>query len=170
MLDGSTETCWNSDQSIHHLHQSANSSNNSTTELPSEYQWIVLTFKQPVVMKSIHLLFQGGFVGQPFNIVTPSTSTDSKNFTKHIGTYEPVDNNHLQRFDIEQAYINTGRQGVDNNTNTNTTSSNNSTDTDTDISSGISRGISAMRMNFLGSTDFFGRICIYKLDVIGYPV
>ena len=43
--------------------------------------------------------------------ITPSTSTDSKNFTKHIGTYEPVDNNHLQRFDIEQAYINTGRQG-----------------------------------------------------------
>ena len=34
----------------------------------------------------------------------------------------------------------------------------------------FSRGISAMRMNFLGSTDFFGRICIYKLDVIGYPV
>ncbi|XP_023220482.1 nuclear receptor 2C2-associated protein-like [Centruroides sculpturatus] len=102
MLDGQEDTCWNSDQ--------------------GSPQWIYLKFSKCVVVREIHLQFQGGFVGKDCYIETGES-------TKY--SFYPEDNNRLQVFKFN---------GV------------NLTDT--------------LKIMFESSTDFFGRITVYKLDVI----
>ena len=54
LLDGSSDTCWNSEQ--------------------GSPQFVQLTFQQPVHIASLSVTFQGGFVGQVAISTPPSLS------------------------------------------------------------------------------------------------
>lgn len=72
LLDGSNETCWNSDQ--------------------GEGQWIQLTFKEHVRPRTIHLTFQGGFAGRDCALVAV---TDDEIKAEEF-KFWPEDNNQRQ--------------------------------------------------------------------------
>ncbi|KAL0488480.1 nuclear receptor 2C2-associated protein [Acrasis kona] len=108
MLDGSGETCWNSDQ--------------------GSPQDITITFKEAFMMSKIRIMFQGGFVGVNCEIWIQKQDEDC--LLIHRPFY-PLDNNHMQTFDLlEQS------------------------------------SITKLKIVFKDSTDFYGRITIYKLEIL----
>ncbi|KAI9304187.1 galactose-binding domain-like protein [Cunninghamella echinulata] len=112
LIDGSEETCWNSEQG-----------------LP---QHILIDFGGEVKVNEIVLTFQGGFVGKKC-VALGSTSEQPNDYNIPLVTFYPQDINPLQTFK------------VDNN--------------DTPIQ--------RLKLIFEESTDFYGRITIYKLDILG---
>eukprot|EP00040_Diaphanoeca_grandis_P002759 m.22646 g.22646 ORF g.22646 m.22646 type:complete len:152 (+) comp13878_c0_seq1:330-785(+) len=120
MLDGSDETCWNSDQ--------------------GSPQHVIVNFNRVVHPKQISVMFQGGFVGKNCDIlVMPEVATDvkdepgSKPSMTQIGHFYPEDTGTAQLFELEK----------------------------------IESGVTHLKLVFPESTDFFGRVCIYTIDVVG---
>ncbi|KAI7868751.1 galactose-binding domain-like protein [Spinellus fusiger] len=111
LLDGSEETCWNSEQG-----------------LP---QNILLDFGSPVLAYTMALTFQGGFVGKTC-VVFASTAQSPNDYSINMGRFYPEDINSTQSFDL--------------------------------MSSG---SIQRLKIVFEESTDFYGRITVYKLDILG---
>jgi hypothetical protein len=109
MFDGSSETCWNSDQ--------------------GSPQYVALEFATNVKLKELRIMFQGGFVGQEFKLMVADGSEAKMT---EIMTFEANDDNTLQSFPI--AWEGTTHR---------------------------------IQIIFTKSTDFYGRITIYKLDVLG---
>eukprot|EP01113_Clastostelium_recurvatum_P045496 TRINITY_DN7823_c0_g1_i2.p1 TRINITY_DN7823_c0_g1~~TRINITY_DN7823_c0_g1_i2.p1 ORF type:complete len:150 (+),score=35.39 TRINITY_DN7823_c0_g1_i2:30-452(+) len=107
LFDGSEETCWNSHQ--------------------GSPQWVHVSFERPVDVSSVHLMFQGGFVGKDVE-VWAGQDTDSM---VQVQQLQPRDDNTLQKFSVSAA------------------------------------GLTQMRISFTSSTDFFGRIILYTLDILG---
>ena len=117
VLDGSDETCWNSDQG-----------------LP---QWIELAFPAPIAPAAVILAFQGGFVGQDCDIeaVLPGGSSDAPGARVRVAHIEPDDVNSQQVFAVADAMP--------------------------------AGGVAALRFTFGKSTDFYGRVTIYSIDLLG---
>ncbi|KAI8326331.1 nuclear receptor 2C2-associated protein [Martensiomyces pterosporus] len=70
LIDGSTETCWNSEQ--------------------GSPQYILVEFDTPVCLSEIHIQFQGGFVGKDTELIDATKGT-------RVCALHPDDNNKLQR-------------------------------------------------------------------------
>lgn len=110
MFDGTEETCWNSDQ--------------------GSPQFLQFEFNSKVIVTSIKMMFQGGFVGQDATIqVGNNPSDDSMQLVTVLEEIE--DSNRMQTFDIPSAV------------------------------GGF------VRITFPSSTDFYGRVTIYQIELHG---
>jgi len=108
MFDGREDTCWNSDQ--------------------GDTQVISFSCECPVVIKKIHIQFQGGFAGKDCKLEIQPTGNGEVITTD----FYPEDGNQMQIFEVDSAVM-----------------------------------TKSFKLHFLGSTDFFGRIIIYQLKIIG---
>ncbi|KAI8384219.1 galactose-binding domain-like protein [Radiomyces spectabilis] len=111
LTDGSNETCWNSEQG-----------------LP---QYVLIDFGLVVLIQTISLTFQGGFVGKKC-VALGSLPESPNEYNIPIGTFYPEDINSTQKFDFES-----------------------------------STPVQRLKLIFEESSDFYGRITIYNLDVFG---
>ncbi|ORX51229.1 galactose-binding like protein [Hesseltinella vesiculosa] len=111
LIDGSAETCWNSEQG-----------------LP---QHILLDFGSPVFIQQVIMTFQGGFVGKTCTALG-STAEQPNDYQLGLSTFYPQDINSEQSFAIEST-----------------------------------SPVQRLKLIFEESTDFYGRITLYKLDIRG---
>ncbi|ORZ04426.1 galactose-binding domain-like protein [Lobosporangium transversale] len=111
LTDDNEETCWNSESGTP--------------------QFIMVDFGRKVLVETIQLMFQGGFVGKTCQLLA---WTDDNEFVEMMRFY-PEDINPMQIFAENQ------RQET-----------------------------SRVKIIFESSTDFFGRITVYKLDILGRDV
>ncbi|KAI8987264.1 galactose-binding domain-like protein, partial [Mycotypha africana] len=111
LIDGSSETCWNSQEG-----------------LP---QHILLDFPSPVSVQSIILQFAGGFAGRKC-VALGSTAESPNDYSVEIKDFYPQDTHAEQSFEFEPTIP-----------------------------------LKRLKIVFEESTDFFGRITVYKLDVLG---
>lgn len=74
-MDGLVETCWNSDQGTP--------------------QWIMLEYDQPVLIESLDIQFQGGFVAKKCQI---SLWRAESNTWDLLDQFHPNDDNSIQHF------------------------------------------------------------------------
>lgn len=100
-------------------------------------QFIQLSFQTPVELDTILITFQGGFVGKSLVLSATSLLKSPKKF-QQVHTWEPNDINIEQRFELPRSTTNNELQQFTN-----------------------------IKLTFPTSTDFYGRITIYKLDLIG---
>jgi hypothetical protein len=110
MFDGDAVSCWNSDQ--------------------GSPQFLFFDFLRPVVVKSVSVMFQGGFVGQDGYIEVGLTSPSNLQPLASLDLIE--DNNDLQTFAVENEVV-----------------------------------CRYVKVSFATSTDFYGRVTIYKFQVMG---
>ncbi|KAJ2849309.1 Nuclear receptor 2C2-associated protein [Coemansia brasiliensis] len=108
LFDGSSETCWNSEQGTP--------------------QHILVEFKQPVFIHSVVVQFQGGFAGKTTRLI----DGDSK---AEICPLYPEDNNKKQTLTLPSQEHSVERQ--------------------------------KLKLQFVNSTDFHGRVIVYSLDFRG---
>ncbi|KAI9243907.1 hypothetical protein BDA99DRAFT_529701 [Phascolomyces articulosus] len=117
LIDGSEETCWNSEQG-----------------LP---QNILLDFgSEAATVESIVFMFQGGFVGKKC-IALGSLPESPNSYDIELGAFYPQDINSTQTFPL-----------------TSTTAS--------------ETKVQRLKIIFEESTDFYGRITVYKMDILGH--
>ncbi|KAI8148352.1 galactose-binding domain-like protein [Fennellomyces sp. T-0311] len=112
LIDGSEETCWNSEQG-----------------LP---QHILVDFGgSPVTVESVQFTFQGGFVGKKCTALAslPGAPND---YCVDLGAFYPQDINPTQTFPLA-----------------------------------CPDAIQRLKIIFEESTDFYGRITVYKMDILG---
>ncbi|KAJ2715310.1 Nuclear receptor 2C2-associated protein [Coemansia spiralis] len=108
LFDGSSETCWNSEQ--------------------GSPQHILVEFTRPVLLSEIRIQFQGGFAGKATRLV-------DLDLREEICTLHPEDDNSLQLLRLpDAAHVVPRRQ---------------------------------IKLQFQSSTDFYGRIVVYVLDLWG---
>ncbi|KAJ6520182.1 galactose-binding domain-like protein [Mycena sanguinolenta] len=124
LVDNNPETCWTSQQG-----------------LP---QYVQLGFSEPVVPETIHLTFQGGFVGTRCAVKVPASTQNSEtvNDWQTLVYIFPGDVNNRQEFSLK-------------------TESN---------AAVIAGGVQKLRLEFEESSDFFGRITLYDLKLYGDTV
>jgi hypothetical protein len=79
LIDGSDETCWNSEQ--------------------GSPQSIAVCFPSPVDVRSLSLMFQGGFVGADCQLLVKYARDKSR--YAQVAQFYPDDCNRLQCFDVE---------------------------------------------------------------------
>ena len=109
----------------------------STQGLP---QWVELTFAEPVVPETIELTFQGGFVGTRA-AVQVATSSSSTGDARQAREWTLLKNIYPEDVNRKQRF---------------------------DVSSPTDASpVTSMKLIFEESSDFFGRITIYDLDVLG---
>ncbi|ORZ10199.1 galactose-binding domain-like protein [Absidia repens] len=111
LIDGTEETCWNSEQG-----------------LP---QHILVDFGSPATVQGINLTFQGGFVGKTC-VALGSTADQPNDYNISLARFYPQDINPMQSFAVS-----------------------------------CDQPIQRLKLIFEESTDFYGRITIYKLDILG---
>lgn len=102
-------------------------------------QWIQIAFSQPVDLDAIKITFQGGFVGKACALSVTNAASPKRLVPLH--NWEPRDTNDPQLFAVQPP--------VD--------------------APDAARGVTNLKLNFPASTDFFGRITIYALDITGKP-
>ncbi|KAI9159536.1 hypothetical protein H9P43_008876 [Blastocladiella emersonii ATCC 22665] len=115
LTDGNPETCWNSDQ--------------------GSPQRIAVDFGRPVLISSIELTFQGGFVGTPCEIFA---NTSGGSAVAPWWTAYPEDTNAPQSFRVPD-----------------------------NIAATAAAPVSRIKLVFPASSDFYGRVTVYRLDVLG---
>ena len=118
MFDGSVETCWNSDQ--------------------GSPQYLSFDFGPDcVVVTSVSMMFQGGFVGQDALIECSNESSDASSFLTIAKLDRIEDCNRLQSFEVaSEAQPPLGARYI--------------------------------RVTFPSSTDFYGRVTLYRLELHGW--
>ncbi|KAI9490805.1 hypothetical protein BDB00DRAFT_884045 [Zychaea mexicana] len=120
LIDGSEETCWNSEQVIYSL---------------SIVQYTIISHfgSEPVTVEAILFTFQGGFVGKKCLALAslPDTPND---YSIDLGAFYPEDINSTQKFPL----------------------------------SSVDSKIQRLKIVFEESTDFYGRITVYKMDILGH--
>ncbi|KAJ6587120.1 galactose-binding domain-like protein [Mycena vulgaris] len=119
LVDNNPETCWTSQQG-----------------LP---QYVQLGFSELVIPETVHLTFQGGFVGTRCAVKVPLQSSETGNNWQTLTYIYPEDINGRQEFSLESE----------------------------SSASVISDGIDRLRLEFEESSDFFGRITLYDLKLHG---
>lgn len=87
MFDGNDETCWNSSQvcKINMCQYLLNKK--------GKPQSILITFKTPVQVKEVHIMFQGGFVGKDCQFLVAKNEDDELQLSNY---FFPKDANHTQ--------------------------------------------------------------------------
>jgi len=104
-------------------------------------QYIQLDFPSPVIPKRVKLTFQGGFVGTRCAIDIPCTSKEAeagKMTWRTLTRIYPEDINRQQNFNLEAA--------------------------GSDV---VEESVQSLKLVFEESSDFFGRITVYDLQVDG---
>lgn len=102
-------------------------------------QFVVVDFAEPKRVKEIRIRFQGGFVGGDCQFQATRNGSDFET----IAPFYPEDSNKLQSFPIAASAASTAAADPE-------------------------EEFSKFRILFGSSTDFFGRITIYTLDIIGF--
>ncbi|KAJ3013977.1 Nuclear receptor 2C2-associated protein [Thoreauomyces humboldtii] len=139
LTDASEETCWNSDQGTP--------------------QHITLDFPVPVSLVSLCLMFQGGFVGRDCEVLGVPEEREKEeeeewdevvvegaSSWEKVADFYPADHNHLQVFDLRPpGAAGEGLEGLE----------------------GSGRRWKRVRIVFKNTTDFYGRVTVYRLDLIG---
>ena len=97
-------------------------------ELQGSPQFVWFTFEAPVVVETVKIMFQGGFVGLACEFYGGAGKTESEK----LGDFYPEDINSEQVFQVGQK-----------------------------------KPVERFQIVFNKSTDFFGRVTIYKVDVLG---
>mmetsp|Transcript_41620 Transcript_41620/g.61061 ORF Transcript_41620/g.61061 Transcript_41620/m.61061 type:complete len:138 (+) Transcript_41620:2-415(+) len=120
---------------------------NSEASPQKKQQILQIMFRRKVSIRKIGITFQGGFAGESAQLST--SKEEGGKFTLWEDAFiEPEDRNEFQEFDLPV------EEGVD------------------DSSSGSGGNhpcvCHALRIAFGESTDFYGRITIYRLEVWGY--
>jgi len=111
IFDNNSDTCWNSDQ--------------------GPQQILSIDLERVAKVKSIRVMFQGGFVGLTGTVEVASQKNE--NPFLEVSQFHLVDSNDIQTIQLND------------------------------------EGITAqfVRINFTSSSDFYGRITIYKLEILG---
>ncbi|KAE9388952.1 hypothetical protein BT96DRAFT_890282 [Gymnopus androsaceus JB14] len=147
LVDGSPETCWTSQQG-----------------LP---QTITLSFGSSSVPKSLSLTFQGGFVGQTcavhVRLANPVESESSTNQWTFLTYIYPEDVNRKQTFTLPRLPSSSALPLSDKPTSEFIPS----VEADS-TGSGPDVGVTALKLTFESSSDFFGRVTVYDLRLEGY--
>jgi hypothetical protein len=121
----------------------------STQGLP---QWIHLTFATRILPTEVFFTFQGGFVATRVAVYTASelqspSSTGKRDWDWILLKYVyPEDVNRKQQFDLTIPSSSHGVEGSD---------------------SPFKNGVDQVKFVFEQSSDFFGRVTLYDLDVFG---
>lgn len=102
-------------------------------------QFIQIAFTQPVDLESVSITFQGGFVGRSCALSVTNAASPKRLVLLH--NWEPRDTNDPQLFAVVPPAD----------------------------SPDAARGVTNLKLNFPASTDFFGRITIYALEIMGKP-
>ena len=103
----------------------------------TEHSFIV-NFHRNVQISSISLQFQGGFVAEECDFYTTNTPEGKANWKKIQDAYiEPEDLNTIQKFDLDECE---------------------------DISALV---CNAVKLVFNSSSDFYGRVILYKVELYG---
>ncbi|KAE9396204.1 hypothetical protein BT96DRAFT_825039 [Gymnopus androsaceus JB14] len=110
-------------------------------------QTITLSFGSSSVPKSLSLTFQGGFVGQScavhVRLANPVESESSTNQWTFLTYIYPEDVNRKQTFTLPNL-------------------------PSSEADSGPDVGVTALKLTFESSSDFFGRVTVYDLKLEGY--
>lgn len=114
IFDDNSDTCWNSDQ--------------------GSPQTLMIDLEKLTNIKSIRIMFQGGFVGLNGKIETTQRKEDP--FLEVSQFHDISDNNDLQTIQLASAGV-------------------------------IAQYI---RVIFTSSSDFYGRVTIYKLEILGHNI
>jgi hypothetical protein len=105
-------------------------------------QHVQLAFSEPVIPETLHLTFQGGFVGTRCAVKVPASTEGSDKSWQTLLLIFPGDINSRQEFSLK-------------------TESN---------AAVVAGGIDRLRLEFEESSDFFGRITLYDLKLYGETV
>jgi hypothetical protein len=103
---------------------------------------VQLAFSEPVIPETLHLTFQGGFVGTRCAVKVPASTEGSDKSWQTLLLIFPGDINSRQEFSLK-------------------------TDSTAAVVAG---GIDRLRLEFEESSDFFGRITLYDLKLYGETV
>ncbi|KAJ3189062.1 Nuclear receptor 2C2-associated protein [Irineochytrium annulatum] len=157
LIDGDDETCWNSDQ--------------------GPLQWVMLEFRSPVVPLEVSIMFQGGFAAKECTVMhmTPTKEDDGNSGSVQLWEestkFYPKDGNGTQCEEFDgvsrcmqaPAVIPTGaavRKYA------------HLADTSFPLDfplqdAGTAKPVIGLKFLFTSSTDTYGRVIIYNLDVTG---
>uniref|UniRef100_A0A670K786 Nuclear receptor 2C2 associated protein n=1 Tax=Podarcis muralis TaxID=64176 RepID=A0A670K786_PODMU len=139
MFDGNEETCWNSDQGA--------------------TQWLTLEFPQAVRASQVQIQFQGGFASQKCVVQGCQNGGD----LSPVAEFYPEDTNSLQISFFPFPPSSLGRAGVGDGVQNfvflNCSSLYHFSLEETPLNK--------LKITFENSTDFFGRVIVYQLDVRG---
>ncbi|KAJ1967685.1 Nuclear receptor 2C2-associated protein [Dimargaris xerosporica] len=140
LTDGSEETCWNSEQGTP--------------------QSIAMVFARPVHVEQLQLMFQGGFVGKNCQVWVVPHDGDGRQLRWF--DFYPEDVNTLQisfqtLFTKPISYPFFIYHGLGGNRE------------NSDLASDACPLIDRLKLVFPESTDFFGRVTVYQLDILGQP-
>ena len=102
-------------------------------------QFIQIAFERPVDLESVGITFQGGFVGRSCALSVTNAASPKRLVQLHI--WEPRDTNDPQHFVI----------------------------TPPADAPAAACQVTNLKLTFPASTDFFGRITIYALEITGKP-
>lgn len=95
-------------------------------------QWLSMHFAEPVAVRALELIFQGGFVGTPLDVDADVGSANDAAWSR-VASFATADSNEAQRFELPT----------------------------------VARGVRALRLGFPASTDFFGRVIVYRVRAFG---
>jgi hypothetical protein len=109
-------------------------------------------------LQSVHLTFQGGFVGTSVQLSATNAVTAPKKFLP-LARWEPRDCNDPQRFEVPL---------VDTDGAESTAAAGAGAAPSGSVAGGPSRWVTNAKLTFPASTDFYGRITLYALDLQGY--
>ena len=102
-------------------------------------QYIQLSFPSPVIPKRIELTFQGGFVGTRCSVeCLPSGQAGGEKTWQVLTRIYPEDVNRKQTFELDPHDARLAEEGVD-----------------------------SLKLVFEESSDFFGRITVYDMQIFG---
>lgn len=104
-------------------------------------QYVLLDFGEPVVPSEIRIMFQGGFAGSEMVCCIGEAATEHA-CVKEVARFEAEDNNEWQSFSLPQS------------------------GGDTTLSD-QPQGFRALKIVFPHTSDFYGRVTVYRLDVYG---
>ena len=110
-------------------------------------QWLELAFRRPVRVARVRLTFQGGFVGQGGAVAVRRGAGGA---WRAVLAFEPDDTNAPQAFELPPCGGGGGDSG--------------------DSGGDGGGAVTGLRLSFARSTDFFGRVVVYALDVEGWVV
>ena len=112
-------------------------------------QCISLTFRCPVDVAHLRLAFQGGFVGRPCEV---ALQREGGSKWEAYDVFDTRDDNSAQTFHCSRAFPSTAEE-----------------EGRATAAALPCRGVVGCRLRFPASTDFFGRVTVYSLDLVGRP-
>ena len=112
-------------------------------------QSITLAFSSPVSLHRLSLQFQGGFVGRPCEVDLHGVGTCR---WEGYDVWDVADDNSVQTFECVRPFGKGEEEGVEVGGRT------------------MCRGVVGCRLRFPGSSDPFGRVTVYRLEVMGWAM